>query len=154
MCWSGLTSRALVTAFFCSAIKYSVAQSLCPAGWEDFQSTCYAFGTDKVKFVDAVTFCNKHSADVVEITSEAENKFVAELVKSKGGEDVWIGISDLIQEGHWIYLRSLKEITFSKWEAHEPNNMGGKEGCALLHDDGYWNDIPCSAHFHIVCELH
>lgn len=30
------------------------AQSLCPAGWEDFQSTCYAFGTDKVKFVDAV----------------------------------------------------------------------------------------------------
>lgn len=70
------------------------------------------------------------------------------------GEDVWIGISDLMQEGHWIYLRSLKEITFSKWEAHEPNNMGGKEGCALLHDDGHWNDIPCSAHFHIVCELH
>lgn len=32
------------------------------------------------------TFCNKHSADVVEITSEAENKFVAELVKRKGGE--------------------------------------------------------------------
>ena len=48
--------------------------------------------------------------------------------------------------------------TYVNWARGEPNDVGGKEGCAYLKTSGVqqgkWNDAKCSSvSFHYICEF-
>ena len=53
----------------------------------------------------------------------------------------------------WIDGTSLA-ATGSHWRvtSGEPNNWGGSEDCAELHNDGLWNDNSCSREFAFICK--
>ena len=55
---------------------------------------------------------------------------------------IWLPMSDLDEEGTW---KSEKPwiAQGAGWADGEPNNTLGKEDCAVMKSDGYWNDVHC-----------
>lgn len=74
---------------------------------------------------------------LVTIGSEAENAFVSAMNPGF----IWIGHTDRASEGTWKWVTS-EPVTFTKWNAGEPNNAGGNEDWAVINwgPNGTWND--------------
>ncbi|KAK3603507.1 hypothetical protein CHS0354_030360 [Potamilus streckersoni] len=72
----------------------------------------------------------------------------------RGG--VWVGATDLVFEGEWVWSESqgkLPEQHYTNWYPGEPNNLGSNENCLTIINSGYWNDIACSTLLHYLCEM-
>jgi hypothetical protein len=78
-----------------------------------------------------------------------------------GHEHFWTSGTDLADEGHFFWMSTGRPITFTNWNAGEPNNFqyenGEEENCLeLWNRDGKglkWNDSPCSFETYFVCEV-
>lgn len=78
-----------------------------------------------------------------------------------GHEHFWISGTDLADEGNYFWMATGRPITFTNWNAGEPNNFryenGEEENCLeLWNRDGKglkWNDSPCSFETYFVCEV-
>lgn len=78
-----------------------------------------------------------------------------------GNEHFWTSGTDLAEEGNFFWMSSGRPITFTNWNAGEPNNFryenGEEENCLeLWNRDGKglkWNDSPCSFETFFVCEV-
>jgi len=75
-------------------------------------------------------------AHLVTISSTAENTFL-----STAGVG-WAGMSDQAAEGTWVWVTG-EPVTFTGWNAGEPNNSGGNENYLHINFsvNGGWNDI-------------
>ncbi|MDT7834929.1 lectin-like protein [Aquabacterium sp. OR-4] len=78
------------------------------------------------------------------ITSAAENQFASVTVAQ--GQLAWLGATDAGVEGQWVW-RSGPEagqaLTYSNWNANEPNNCCGGENYLqtnYANQVGLWND--------------
>lgn len=77
-----------------------------------------------------------------------------------GNDHFWTSGTDLADEGNFFWMANGKPITFTNWNAGEPNNFryenGEEENCLeLWNRDGKglkWNDSPCSFETYFVCE--
>jgi len=110
---------------------------------------------------------------LAEINSSSENSIVFEAILSNGGLEtpiagdggdaryVWLGASDINQEGLFVWSRSLKPIasTYQNWGSgslgSEPDNFNDQDALAIglenwpkgvalgqgFGDAGKWNDI-------------
>ena len=98
-------------------------------------------------FSDARVICQNFGADLTIIKSPDENDFLYDLVKNYSAPlNAWIGLrrrSD--KKFYWLNDTSLLG-NYQRWNAGEPNNLGGGEDCAemLSYNNGTWNDLPCS----------
>ena len=128
------------------------ACTTCPAAywtgpaltWSQAQAACEADG-GHLAFIDDMP--------------ENENVVVA-----AAGLHVWIGYTDITEEGTWVWIEGTS--TFTHWATGEPNNAGAggtAENCAFLHAEtypghvpdgmtGYWTDIACNTSIAYVCE--
>lgn len=78
-----------------------------------------------------------------------------------GNEHFWTSGTDLADEGNFFWMATGRPITFTNWNAGEPNNFryenGEEENCMeLWNRDGKglkWNDSPCSFETYFVCEV-
>ena len=80
---------------------------------------------------------------LVSINSAEENAFVLAQFGNLGGTDrrLWIGFSDTAVEGSFAWSDG-SPVTYTNWNAGEPNNSGGTEDWAeMLGSSGRWNDI-------------
>lgn len=115
----------------------------CPQGWVPYNSYCY-MAWDSIKTRnEAQQFCVQRGAELVKITSQAENDFVLALAREKAPsvKQVWIGLR---------YQRSVRAFY---WFPHEPSG-NGNEQCGHMwtgrttrfpaRASGYWNDISCA----------
>lgn len=69
----------------------------------------------------------------------------------------WIGLTDLIKEGEWVYSSNLSPLltnNSTNWGPHEPNGRNG-QNCVVLNGPwhGYWSDLHCDVFEHFVCEM-
>ena len=60
---------------------------------------------------------------------------------------MWLGATDLDQEGSWKWVTSGKSVESSNWAPGEPSNDGGVGDCMEIGfaTDGQWNDRPCDS---------
>jgi hypothetical protein len=67
----------------------------------------------------------------------------------------WLGATDNLKEGSWIWQSSGKPMTYSKWAAGEPNNCCGGENCLQMNafSGGAWNDAVCTNLVSVLCEF-
>ncbi len=106
-----------------------------------------------------------HLAEILDENDQLEiNLFLIEKdPTSQNG--FWIGLSDLVDEGHWIWMASGLPVQYKNWEGGEPNNINGKEhfGHINLAQHGrQWNDCPnenghpvptvCDNAFYGICQ--
>ena len=70
--------------------------------------------------------------------------------------DLFIGISDYLNEGIWKRAESDYHcgVNFINWRPGQPNNKDGNEHCAVMKRgaDGKWADIPCSTKHQFQCQ--
>lgn len=71
----------------------------------------------------------------------------------------WIGLTDVREEGTWVWMTSHTPLTsssFSDWSPGQPNNYLSDENCATIYYDGHinwqWNDYSCHSNVHYICE--
>ena len=74
--------------------------------------------------------------------SPEQNTFYFNLVGRQSSWDLWLGISDELQEGVWIADDDGSQIRYSNWNMGEPNNyFGGTEHWGEMDLlTGGWND--------------
>ena len=56
----------------------------------------------------------------------------------------WLGLSDLKQEGTFMWSSTGEEPGYTNWAAGNPDSYGGNEDCAQFwYSRGQWNDAQC-----------
>ncbi|XP_037905532.1 macrophage mannose receptor 1 isoform X4 [Hermetia illucens] len=117
----------------------------------------------KANWFKAAQYCRFHGMHLASISSQEENDRLEKHIRDfgLGHEHFWISGTDLADEGHFFWMANGRPITFTNWNAGEPNNFryenGEEENCLeLWNRDGKglkWNDSPCSFETYFVCEV-
>ncbi|XP_058974934.1 uncharacterized protein DDB_G0290587 isoform X1 [Musca domestica] len=117
----------------------------------------------KANWFKATQYCRYHGMHLASISSQEENDRLEKHIKDfgLGNEHFWISGTDLADEGSFFWMATGRPITFTNWNAGEPNNFryenGEEENCMeLWNRDGKglkWNDSPCSFETYFVCEV-
>lgn len=72
-------------------------------------------------------------------------------------DDFWIGGTDEVLEGVWMWAPKGTKITYSNWNRGAPEDTHGNEDCLeIVKWDGLvgkWNDDNCSDESHFICEM-
>uniref|UniRef100_A0A8C2FHU5 C-type lectin domain-containing protein n=1 Tax=Cyprinus carpio TaxID=7962 RepID=A0A8C2FHU5_CYPCA len=108
--------------------------------------------TELNSWSDSRQYCRDRGADLVIINTEEKQRHISSFIK----ERVWIGLSDIENEGNmkWVDNSPLKQ---GFWVEGEPNNYYGKsEDCIEMRPTypvlNNWNDLPCSEKKKGICE--
>uniref|UniRef100_A0A1B0CV96 Putative c-type lectin n=1 Tax=Lutzomyia longipalpis TaxID=7200 RepID=A0A1B0CV96_LUTLO len=111
----------------------------------------------------AAQYCRFHGMHLASISSQEENDKLEKHIRDFGfgNEHFWTSGTDLAEEGSFFWMSTGRPITFTNWNAGEPNNFryenGEEENCLeLWNRDGKglkWNDSPCSFETYFVCEV-
>lgn len=65
---------------------------------------------------------------------------------------MWIGLTDVVDEGQYVYTSDDVKPRYSNWYKTEPGGGRG-ENCACLDtEQRKWNDYPCSSKMSYVCK--
>jgi len=117
----------------------------------------------KANWYRAAQYCRYHGMHLASITTELENKQLDEYINSQGlgHEHFWTSGTDQGEESRFFWMSTGKPLTYTNWNAGEPNNFryenGEEEHCLeLWNRDGKgmkWNDTPCSFETFFVCEI-
>ena len=125
-------------------------------GWMVYKKSCYKLMTDRLPWVDAVNSCTSMGGYLTETDDDDEFAYTVTLAKKFDvGRDMWLGASDIAEEGVFIWNRSKKKIDdiYTAWNRGEPNG-NVRENCIALQVHGAykWNDSYCHYAFSYLCE--
>ena len=68
---------------------------------------CYAFVKETKTWADAQTVCKAIGGYLVEIKTEAQNRYVESIMfEHPAQQDIWLGATDLVSEGDWFWATS------------------------------------------------
>ena len=135
--------RTLPDFFFLgSACTNDKCVETCDEGWEKHDNHCYHWVAEKMNWTRAEDFCQKEEGHLASVSSNETMDFVTAGSASRGLKNVWLGGSDIEEEGVWKWTDCTPwELTF--WPPGEPSNSGGQEHCLHLGVNRNWNDAPC-----------
>ena len=102
-----------------------------------------------MNYADAKARCESDGTFLVIPRSEAENIFIAGLIKD---DNFWIGINDIEQEGNFIAVDG-GDLPYTNWHNHETFNEK-KEGVEIRWwDYGHWNNVAVSEQQKFICSI-
>ncbi|XP_077311851.1 mannose-binding protein A-like [Lithobates pipiens] len=102
---------------------------------------------------DAQNICKGVGGSLATPRNAEENSAILEIINTKGGSiPAFLGVTDSQVEGKFTYLTGEKVI-FTNWGALQPDDYMYNEDCVEMWANGYWNDIPCSAKYLVICEF-
>ena len=108
--------------------------------------------TDPLKFTDAETSCESFGGRLAEPRNQEQ--FDALAAFSTQANIFWLGATDLLQEGLWLWSSDNTTVDLELfWNHNEPNNQGSSgEQCLQFRNSGL-NDDGCNARFPYACEF-
>ncbi|XP_055368996.1 CD209 antigen-like protein E isoform X6 [Betta splendens] len=138
----------------------------CELDWDQHGGSCYYFSSYKLTWDQSRSVCKGRGADLVQINSEEEQRFLDDKVggKMNGFDDLfWIGLTDSEEEGRWLWVDdSPLNTSLSFWYKCEPDNWTGDnaagEHCVRMGVKGgatdlkCWFDRSCDSHERSICE--
>ncbi|XP_035696435.1 perlucin-like protein [Branchiostoma floridae] len=136
-------------------LKQGRENLVCPNGSVKFQDRCFSFSTDTKNYAGARSACQAAGGHLAMPKDQATNDILRnQLTRYPSGSDAWFGLTDLAQEGTFVWEDGTPLTGWSNWYPGEPNG-GSAESCAHWHGSyGYkWNDRRCSHSQYYVCEV-
>ena len=121
----------------------------------------YHFSQERITFEKAKSTCEHNFGKLFEPKTEAINKEIAARARkeydmeegSHGIINPWIGIHRIHVENRTVYASDKTTVTWSNWDANEPNNENDVEYCAHLYTyTSRWNDNTCGEYRSFICE--
>ncbi|XP_028447983.1 galactose-specific lectin nattectin-like [Perca flavescens] len=136
----------------CSRLLAAYGQASCPPDWTQFGSRCFNFNIGPKTWPDAETFCQTAGGNLASIHSDEEHGFIKNYIKQVTGtyRHSWIGGTDAIQEGTWLWSDGSK-FNYKSFYVGEPNNCCGGENCLVMNSGNNWNDLACTNQASFVC---
>ncbi|KAI3367775.1 hypothetical protein L3Q82_026606 [Scortum barcoo] len=141
----------------------------CPAGWTLLKSTCYFFSChvteDKKNWQDSRADCISRGGDLVVINNLAEQQLLSDNFPKQSRGSVWwqngfwIGLTDVVTEGIWVWINNVTEVETMYWRNGQPNHEGPQSGnCAAFFHYGdptkVWYNGNCQEHlYNWMCEM-
>ncbi|TRY86242.1 hypothetical protein DNTS_026413, partial [Danionella cerebrum] len=122
-------------------------------GVKETDSKVYLLVKEEKRYRDAELFCQRRGGHLAMPKDAAANRAIAAYVTEAGLTRVYIGINDLEQEGHFVYVERSAMSTFSRWREGEPNNAYDDEDCVEMVNSGEWIDVACHLTMYFVCEF-
>ncbi len=131
-------------------LNNSVCQFPPVIGWTLNPDNChlYRLTSGPLTIDDARAEAAALGGYLVSILDAEENTFIADNFNLGVGISSWIGLSDEINEGIWLW-DSGEPFDYNDWRVNEPNN-GGNGACEedyvefYVNASGNWNDISPS----------
>ena len=113
----------------------------------------YKFHDEKKTWQEAKRKCGMEGANLAMIKSKETREYVETKYVSP---DMWIGLSDLRQEGEFEFLDGSQPdaSTTTSWWPGQPSG-GTRYNCVETNFNGKpgrWNDDSCSAKYKFLCQ--
>lgn len=134
----------------------------CAGGLSTYGGHTYVrYDTPAGSWQDARSHCQTIGGDLVSITSAGEQSAVYNGLVGTNRSDLWIGLSDIAQEGLFKLVDG-STPTYTNWYPGNPDDGYSNEDCAEMNygdyaHDGHWNDFPCDNGYGrvtgFICEL-
>ena len=66
----------------------------------------------------------------------------------------WIALHDIAEEGTFVWASTNAKVADTFWAPHKPDDMHNHEDCAVVTQNGVWDDNQCEANRHaFVCTM-
>ena len=135
--------------------------------------SCYKLFTESETWNNAQANCLNLGAQLVKIESAEENEFLTRTFLTASAVTYWMGLSDQVKEGQWIWTDGDPLGNYTNWGGSNPNNSNGYQHCGhvlkgsfritvqygngiLQHTftgfNGEWNDLECGVQLGYICE--
>ncbi|XP_060076914.1 perlucin-like [Ylistrum balloti] len=152
-----------VHGIFCVLLVLTVMTQVsgeCPSGFLVHGSSCYMDFNIQATWAEASMICNVYGGNLAEIGDEHEQHFIASFISRKTPTSYkpgifWLGASDLLTEGEWMWSSDNSFMSYKNFAPREPNNADGNENCLEFDFSGnfQWNDNNCENLYNFVCEV-
>ncbi|XP_073479323.1 uncharacterized protein [Aquarana catesbeiana] len=122
----------------------------CPSGWQLIKSNCYYFQANGETWTRSREECDNRKGIMLILKDKAE---LDSLLPTIRNEKYWLGLRrDSTNINRWLWADG-SSLTFSPWNAGEPNNDKGQEHCAeILGREQSMNDRNCEDRIGYICE--
>ena len=110
---------------------------------------------EQVTQLEASRRCHSFGGELATVKNRQQQEEVYKLAARFELYTVWLGASDRISEGKWMWWDG-SNLDFTKWQGRNPDNTEGNENCLHMHvhSGGGWNDIPCEHSNSFVCQFY
>ena len=88
-------------------------QGDCPPGWTSLPTGCYFYITGYFTWLKAVNACKEMNSKLIEVETRRENEALRSVLPHPRPRGVWIGVSDIIEEGLWIWNSTGEKAAWS-----------------------------------------
>ena len=136
------------------------------SGTESLVGSCYKLFTEPETWNNAKAKCKTLRAELVKIASAEENEFLTQTFLTASVANYWIGLSDQVEEGRWMWTDGSILANYTNWGKDNPNDLTGYQNCGHMlkgsfqlgvyyfsgYNDGEWNDFDCDHLFGYICE--
>lgn len=154
------TSKIPLNSFAVDIVKrLEILESkVCGKNMTYFQQSCYFLSLEKQTWTQSQKSCTLYGGMLAEIETSEENDFIVQTIFKPyvgDGPYVWIGASDIKEEGTFVWNSIGLPLKFSYWKSGEPNDLTGNEDCvhAYVGEGGRWNDRACTDVYRFLCEI-
>ncbi|TSL68242.1 Tetranectin-like protein [Bagarius yarrelli] len=138
-----------------SRSRKAVVGQVCLRGIKSHKK-CYLVVEQPKHYHEANEDCIAQGGTLATPRNLRENNELRDYAKlsSPGNTDFWIGVTDIVKEGHYVDVNSIP-ITYFNWDQTKKEPTGGKrESCAVLSisAQGKWHDEVCRTERRYICE--
>ncbi|CAL4150943.1 unnamed protein product, partial [Meganyctiphanes norvegica] len=110
---------------------------------------CFHVSKQLATWAEAVTTCDVRGAVLAQVKDP--KTFRTYMKENFYGKVFWLGASDMVHEGWWVWVSGgLVSPRFS-WPEGAPSG-GTNENCLSIGHDNDYDDEPCDTLHYYICE--